>query len=104
MTDEALVPNGVDRRLSFKSTARLGIHYFVGNPHTFPGRILAFHEDGLELNVSPSEVIEASDFALVWMDGFLAGSEPAPPASDDLKDEEAWQAKRDRYRRTGELS
>jgi hypothetical protein len=97
------IPPGVDRRLAFKSTSRPGVHYFAGNPHTFPGRIMAYHEDGFELNVSRSEVIEPSEMALVWLDGFLAGSEPAPPQSDDPDEERAWEARRRRYRESGQL-
>jgi hypothetical protein len=59
-----------------------GRHYVheMGNPHTFPGRMLGWcpKRDG-SFFFSKSEIAEASPETMHWVDGFLAGAEPAPP-------------------------
>jgi hypothetical protein len=99
----AEIPEWVDRRLGFRSTVREGTHYLFGNPHTFRGRMSAWHEEGYTLNVSREEIVDASEYALVWMDGYFAGSEPPPPPTDDPADEEAWNIARAAYRSTGNV-
>src|SRR3954466_12159457 len=57
--------------------------YLFGNCHTFPGRMAAWHPDGFDLCVSKFEIHEASEQSWAWIDGFLAGNEPAPPDDQD---------------------
>lgn len=56
-----------------------GKGYILGNPHTHLGRMTAwFDRAGAALHFSKEEIVEASELARVWIDGFLAGSEPSP--------------------------
>ena len=48
------------------------------NPHTFVGRMGVQCPDGEVLYISKSDVLEASDLAWAWIDGFLAGNAPPP--------------------------
>lgn len=57
--------------------------YLIASAHTFPGRILAHCDRKVapaHYAVSASTVLAScSDEARYWVQGFLAGSEPAPP-------------------------
>lgn len=104
MTSEALPPE-VDPDLVFEVRNRSGLHYLLGNPHTFTGRIAAWSQDQhIEVCVSLSEMTHISAPARYWINGFLAGSEPPPPASDNDAAEAAWESARRAYRATGEWS
>ena len=95
--------DSIDSRLVFRSSHCDGDHYLVGNPHTFPGRMAMWCEvSSCELSVSLSEISSASEHARVWIDGFLAGNEPAPPQNDDPSEEQAWHRARRAFRATGE--
>jgi hypothetical protein len=97
------LPADVDARLVLQSSHCDGNHYLVGNPHTFTGRMATWCEsDSRELSVSLTEITAASDYAWVWIDGFLAGNEPPPPQEDDPSAEKAWERARREFRRTGE--
>jgi hypothetical protein len=61
-----------------------GQHFILGNPHTFPGRMMAWcPRKGTSFFFSKREVETASAEAMAWIDGFLAGNEPAPPVAED---------------------
>jgi len=78
------LPTEVDPNLEFKSTHCGGWHFLVGNPHTFPGRMAAWCQDQqAEIAVSLSEMTYVSLGASFWIRGFLSGSEPAPPETDN---------------------
>ena len=96
-------PDFVDTRLLFFVRDNPGRHYFIGHPHTFRGRIEAWNEEGYSLSVSKSEITEMTDAAAIWLDGFLAGSEPPPPETDDGETQRAWEILRATYRATGEM-
>lgn len=63
-----------------------GRHFIheTGNPHTLPGRMLGWcpKKQGA-FYFSKSEVANASPQAKHWIDGFLAGAEPAPPRDEE---------------------
>jgi hypothetical protein len=62
----------------------------------------AFHEAGYDITISKGDIAEASEAAAVWVDGFLAGSEPPfPDDGDDEAAEAVWYVEREQYRRTG---
>lgn len=61
-----------------------GEHYLIGNPHTFPGRMLAWCPCKERFfYVSKSEIIDLSDEAKYWIEGFLHGNEPEPPTNGE---------------------
>src|SRR5687768_17542365 len=65
-----------------------GRHYLVGNPHTFPGRMLAICPaspwEWRAYNVSAQDVLErCSEQARYWVAGFLNGGEPWPPYDEE---------------------
>jgi hypothetical protein len=97
------LPAGVNPDLEFMSTHCGGWHFLVGNPHTFTGRMAAWCQDQqAEIAVSVSEMTYVSLGACFWIKGFLSGSEPAPPESNNLLAEAEWEAARREYRSTGE--
>jgi hypothetical protein len=61
----------------------------------------AYHESGYDITISKADIQEASEAAGIWMDGFLAGSEPPPPEAGKEEDEPAWYRERELYRQTG---
>ena len=63
----------------------------------------AYHPDGWEVSVSKFEIQEASEFAWVWIDGFLRGNEPRAPHDNDEEADQAWEAMAVEFRRTGDL-
>jgi len=51
--------------------------YLLGNSHTSPGRMYAcWTDEGDGFSISKNEIVDASNLAKVWIDGFLAGNEP----------------------------
>jgi hypothetical protein len=59
-------------------TADFGRCRLLGNAHTFRGRIAAWSETlGAEVTISRSDVRDATPDGWAWIDGFLAGNEPA---------------------------
>ena len=87
-------------------------HVLVGNPHTHQGRMAVRCPRHGGFNISRSDVVDASDLARVWIDGFLNGSEPRPEDMfgdgihllDDDHDPRwlRWRAAVGEYRRTGD--
>jgi hypothetical protein len=63
--------------------------YILGNGHTFAGRISAWSDTiGRGFSFSKGEVVDASDLARAWIDGFLSGNGcqlagPTPTAVDE---------------------
>jgi hypothetical protein len=81
MSDEALT---YDEALWFHHQGCSGKHYLLGNPHTFPGRMLAWCPlKTRSFFVSKSEMLEVSSDAAYWVAGFLAGAEPEPPMNEE---------------------
>jgi hypothetical protein len=61
-----------------------GKHFLLGNPHTFPGRMLAWcPAKSRSFFVSRNEMSELSSESSFWVSGFLHGNEPAPPKNVD---------------------
>ena len=61
-----------------------GRHYVLGNPHTFPGRMLGWCPNKqTSFCFSKSEVDDAAPETRAWIEGFLAGSETEPPFNTD---------------------
>lgn len=61
-----------------------GRHYILGNPHTFPGRIMGYcPEKNKSFFFSVSEIIDMSIETGYWIKGYLTGNEPSPPQSED---------------------
>ena len=61
-----------------------GKHYILGNPHTFPGRIMMWCPNKeVSFFMSKNEIQKCSKEAEYWIKGFLSGNEPAPPSCDD---------------------
>ena len=76
--------NPLNRSLWFTHRGCTGRHYLLGNPHTFPGRMFAWcPKKKRSLFVSKSEMESVSKAAAYWIEGFLNGSEPKPPISED---------------------
>jgi hypothetical protein len=72
-----------DPELWFTLARCEGHHYLLGNPHTFPGRMLAWcPQKQRRFFFSSDEVQEASPVARAWIAGFLTGNEPSPPVDD----------------------
>jgi len=63
----------------------------------------AYHPDGWEVSVSKFEIEDASEFAWMWIEGFLRGNEPAMPKDNDEEVDAAWEAAVVEFRRTGDL-
>ena len=97
-----------DKKLSFNHKGCEGPHYFLGNPHTFPGRILAWCPVKKQsFCVSKSEISNCSVEAEYWLKGFLIGNQPAPPLSNDKNPEltekeiKNWKRKLTRFENEG---
>lgn len=98
------IPEWVDQSLVFWTKGDPSRCYFEGNSHTYPGRMSAYHEDtGRVFSVSKFEIERLSDGARAWMDGFLVGSEPAPPISEDADEFDEWKMLVQSFRNTGRL-
>lgn len=95
------LPSDVDSRLRVVLKRDMGVAYLTGNSHVLRGRMSAFHESGHDITIEKSDIEEASEAAAIWIDGFLAGSEPPPPDYGHEEDEPAWYEERARYRETG---
>lgn len=85
-----------------------GRHFILGNPHTFPGRMMAWcPTKQTSFFFSKGEVESASSAAVAWIDGFLAGNEPPPPVDGDGDVDFAsdayqhWSREVTRFRETG---
>jgi hypothetical protein len=98
----------LDEALWFHHQGCSGKHYFLGNPHTFHGRMMAWCPlKTRSFFVSKSEILEASSEAKYWIAGFLAGAEPEPPRNAnqdvDFKSPEyrKWEQRVTEFRRTG---
>ncbi len=93
-----------------------GRWFIVGNGHTFAGRFLVRSPDAAQtISASKDEVTDASDAARWWIEGYLAGSEPALDSFLGLSAEDAdalpddgpelrrWQAALTQFHKTGHL-
>jgi hypothetical protein len=106
--DTTDLPADVDPRLWFEMAGCDGLHYFVeGNPHIL-GRIYAYCPIKRTVTrVSKHEITASSDEAVYFVRGFLSGSEPAPPLSEEgvlVEDQaavEQWQQAVETWRETG---
>lgn len=98
------VPDEINTRLKIRIGSCPVEHYLVGNPHTFRGRIATWCPlDSVEVNVSKYEILASTDAAALWIEGFLAGSEPPPPDSDDPVAERDWANVRRYFRVHGDM-
>lgn len=102
------LPAEVDRALWFEHLGCRGRHYLLGNPHTVPGRMLAWcPAEGVSVFVARADVGRCSRAARYWIDGFLNGSEPPPPAGEhgppdfDSPQYRRWRRATARFRATG---
>ncbi len=97
----------LNERLWFLHLGCTGQHFILGNPHTCPGRMLAWCERKERFFFSKSEVEQCSAESAAWMEGFLAGNKPEPPigADGDVEFEsneyESWLSKVEAFRRSG---
>lgn len=97
----------VDEELWFTVGKRCpGHHYILGNPHTFPGRMMGWcPAKQRSFFFSRGEVEDLSTASRAWIAGFLAGNEPAPPVGSDADVESeayrAWQKRVEQFRQTG---
>jgi len=62
----------------------------------------AWNDEGYGFSVSKNEIEWLTPEAEIWLDGFLAGSEPKPPANGTNEDDTKWEVRRRRYRKTGD--
>ena len=61
-----------------------GKHYILGNPHTFPGRFLAWCPcKQVSFFASLAGVENCSVESRYWFQGLLHGSEPSPPRNSE---------------------
>jgi hypothetical protein len=98
------IPEWVNQSLVFWLRDDPSRCFFEGNSHTYPGRMSAYHEvTGRVFSVSKLEIERPSEEARAWMDGFLVGSEPAPPSTDDPSDFDEWKLLVQSFRETGWL-
>ena len=98
----------IDEHLWFYHKGCTGKHFFIGNPHTFPGRILAWcPQQQKSFFLSVSEVEEMSEYSKYWIKGYLTGNEPSPPTdgNGDVqfsgKEYEEWAEAVDLFATTG---
>lgn len=78
--------NKFDKNLSFtlKNHTCDGIHYILGNPHTFSGRVWSYcTKQEVSFYFSFDEVKDMSVEMKYWMKGYLMGNEPPPPKDSD---------------------
>ena len=85
-----------------------GKHYILGNPHTFPGRILLWcPKKERSFFGSKKDFSQVSKVAKYWIQGFLAGNEPYAPTDADgdvnfeSKEYAAWEEKVKEFHKTG---
>lgn len=89
-----------DERLAVRLTTS-EMAYITGSCHTFPGRLSVWvPSDERSRCVSKSGIADAPVEALYWIQGFLAGSVPAPP--EDPAQESMWLRARAEFLETGE--
>src|SRR3982750_1357350 len=96
------LPDDIDPRLKIELANGWGTVFLVGNPHTFRGRMAAWHVDGFDISISKHEIESMTPEAAIWIDGFLAGSEPPPPKSGDEAKERKWDKRPRYYRKNGQ--
>ncbi|GLS93875.1 hypothetical protein [Piscinibacter gummiphilus] len=73
-----------NERLWFTHQGCSGTHFVVGNPHTFPGRMLGWCLlKQRSFFFSKNEIEECSPETAAWVEGFLAGNEPSPPKNGE---------------------
>lgn len=73
-----------DENLWFEHKGCAGKHFLIGNPHTFPGRILAFcPKKDKTFFVSKNEIGNMSQQSDYWIKGFLIGNQPEPPTDEN---------------------
>lgn len=71
------LPKDVDPRLWVRVDGIEGRCFLLGNNHTFRGRICAYSEsDRTAFGISKCQIVEQSDEAGYWIEGFLNGAEP----------------------------
>lgn len=74
----------LDENLWFFHKDCKGEHYLIGNPHTFPGRILAWCPiKECSFYISSSEIEDRSMQSDYWIKGYLIGNQPAPPTNEE---------------------
>jgi hypothetical protein len=99
-----------NEKLWFLHQGCTGLHFVLGNPHTFPGRMLGWCViKNRSFFFSKSSIGECSPETAAWVEGFLAGNEPPPPLNDDgdMDFESAhykeWLAQMETFRNSGTL-
>jgi hypothetical protein len=69
-----------DPSLRFLHRGCAGLHFAIGNPQTFPGRMWGWcARRSRTFFFSKSDVEDATPEMAAWMAGFLAGNAPAYP-------------------------
>ncbi len=98
----------IDLRLWFKHLGCTGKHFLLGNPHTVAGRMMAWcPKTERSIFVSKADIGSTSLLARYWIEGFLHGSEPEPPAGKDgppdfeSKKYKDWQRRTEEFRLSG---
>jgi hypothetical protein len=101
-------PPALDPALWFMHLGCAGRHYLLGNPHTVPGRMWAWcPRERCTHFVSRADIGSMSRAAAWWVEGYLHGNEPAPPAGPDGPPDfgspayRRWKGKVARFRRSG---
>ena len=108
MSTDSQPPSDIDQRLWVRSDEFDSDGFLLGNSHTFPGRFLVWwRKYGAGYSTSLNQLDECSADAAIWLEGYLAGSEPPPWFGDDFGYDdtdprtELWYEALRRYRRTG---
>ncbi|MGC4963465.1 hypothetical protein ACPXCG_21700 [Gordonia sp. DT218] len=86
--DPGLLPDWADPRLVVRiSGYGDALFAIVGNPHTFRG-LVAVNDlaAGQNMSVRPSQILDATEYAEGWLQGYLSGNEPSPPPNDALEE------------------
>lgn len=72
-----------DKTLWFETNHCSGKHYFLGNPHTFIGRMMAWcPTKQVSFFVSKKDISECSNESSYWINEFLFGTEPESPLDE----------------------
>lgn len=97
----------IDDKLWFEYDGCVGKHFILGNPHTFPGRMMGWcPTKNRSFFFSKCDITNSSSETEYWVKGFLSGNQPKYPRINediDFESEEykVWQEKIKEFESSG---